>query len=279
MGQYRSVDLIFLPFLCLGLAILSLWVYRSPWLWGGFLALALILAIDKDVANPFVLIPIGTLFLIHLLLKKNFLGYERLFLIAVAIAISTCLSFHWIPGFHNWHISGRLWINFDVPFIGFFILALQLPLIKSKGEWRRVALKTVPLTILGIGLMAILAVYTGATTLHFKCPTHPFIRLLSNLFFVAISEEAYFRGFIQEEIYKYCGKGAKGSMIAVIATSIIFALYHLKWTSSLPILIFTGIAGLLYGSIYQYTKAIESSIFCHFALNFVHMFFFTYHAL
>jgi hypothetical protein len=273
------VDLIFLPFVCLGLAILSFWVYRSPWLWGGFLALALILAIDKEVANPFVLIPIGTLFLIHLLLKKNFLGYERLLLIAVAIIISTCLSFHWIPGFHNWHVSGRFWINFDVPFIGFFILALQLPLIKSKGEWRKVALKAVPISMLGIGLMAMLAVYSGATTLQFKCPTHPFARILSNLFLVAIPEEAYFRGFIQEEIYKYCGKGAKGSILAVILTSLIFALYHLKWTSSLPLLVFTGLAGLLYGSIYQYTKAIESSIFCHISLNLIHMFFFSYHAI
>jgi membrane protease YdiL (CAAX protease family) len=273
------MDLQILTYFALGMSFLSLWIHRSAWLWGSFLAISLILAVESGTLNPFSLIPIGTLFLIHFLLKKNVSGTQRFILIIIAIVISFGLIFHKIPGFCNWHISGNFWMNYDSPFIGLFVLALPLPLIRSKQEWVKVAIKTLPLTILGIALMTILATSAGAVQFQIKWPSHFLLRAAVNLILVAIPEEAFFRGFIQQELFKSLGQGAKGHILSVLLASAIFALAHLHWTGSFVMVGFVFLAGILYGALYQYTKAIESSIFFHYTLNLIHMLFFSYHAM
>lgn len=273
------IDLQALTYLTLGMAFVSLWIHRSAWLWGSFLAIALSLALQTKTIEPFALVPIITLFLLQFWFKKGVSGLQRWVAFGIAVFVSTALIFHWVPGFHNWKITNRFWINFDVPFIGFFVLALNLPLLRSRQQWSDMALRTIPLTVLGIGLMVALALLTGSASWHPKWPPHLFLRLASNLVFVSAAEEGFFRGFVQEELFNRFGKGAKGHIGAVVLTSIFFTLCHVKWTASPDLLGFVFLASLLYGSIYQYTKMIESAIFCHFTLNFVHMVFFTYHAI
>jgi len=38
------------------------------------------------------------------------------------------------------------------------------------------------------------------------------------------------------------------------------------------------LAGILYGAIYELSGYLEGSILCHFGVNFLHMFLFSYHA-
>ncbi|MBS0615613.1 MAG: CPBP family intramembrane metalloprotease [Verrucomicrobia bacterium] len=273
------IDLQALTYLAFGMAFLSLWIHKSAWLWGSFLVIALSLALQTKTIDPFALIPIVTLLLIQFWFKKGVAGLQRWVAFGIAAFISTALIFHWIPGFHNWKITNHFWINFDAPFAGFFVLALNLPLLRSRAQWSEMALKTIPLVVLGIGLMIGLAMLAGPVSWQPKWPSHLFLRLASNLILVSAAEEGFFRGFVQEELFNRFGKGAKGHIGAVVLTSIFFTLCHVKWTASFSLLGFVFLAGLLYGSIYQYTKMIESSILCHFTLNFVHMLFFTYHAM
>jgi membrane protease YdiL (CAAX protease family) len=273
------MNLQILTFFALGMSIVSLWIHRSAWLWGSFLLISLILATQSGTLNPFSLIPIATLLLIHFWLTKNVSGSLRWVLVLIVIVISAGLSFHKIPGFCNWNISGRLWVNYDIPFIGLFILALQLPLLRSKAEWIKIATKTVPISLLGIFFLALLATQSKAVAWELKWPSHFFIRIVVNLIFVTIPEEGFFRGFIQQELFKRLGQGAAGHIFSVLATSALFALAHFQWTTSFALLGFVFLAGILYGAIYQYTRAIESSIFCHFLLNLIHMTFFSYHAM
>ncbi len=273
------MDLHLLTFFALMMSFLSLWIYKSPWLWGSFLVIAYTLALQSAVTTTFTLIPLGTLFLLHFLLKKFPSGKERLLLFFAITLISTLLIFHKIPGFSKWNVGGNLWLNFDRPFTGLFVLALTLPLIRSYQEWINCSLKTIPLTLITLMLLIFLAVQGGVVFWEPKWPPHFLLRLISTFCLVAIPEEAFFRGFVQEEVEKWVGGKIKGPVLAILATSLFFTLTHVNWTSSFALLGFVFLASLAYGSIYRYTRKIESSIFCHFMVNGVHMIFFTYHTL
>ena len=272
------VDLCHLSFYTLMMAFLSMWIHRSAWLWGAFLGISYILAFHTSVVQPFSIIPIGLLFVIFLFFRKELQPHTRLVLAIVAIIVAAGLEFHQFPGFQNWHVSGNLWINYDKPFMGFFVVALLLPMLRSCEEWYRLALKAIPLTMVAVFILAMLALPSGAIDWHVKIPSHFLLRIASNLFLVSIPEEAFFRGFVQQELFKTIGPGPKGHIIAVLGASLLFTLFHLGWTASSAMLGFVFLAGVMYGAIYQYTKAIEGSIFCHFCVNLTHMLFFTYHA-
>jgi membrane protease YdiL (CAAX protease family) len=267
-----------LAFFSLMMTFLSFWIHKSAWLWGAFLAISYILAINTSVVQPFSLVPIGTLLVLFWLFKNPIHGGLRLVLGLTVVALAAGLNFHWIPGFCNWHVSGNFWVNYDKPFIGLFTLAFLLPLLRTPEEWYKMAFKAIPLTIVAVFTLAILAVTSGTIAWQFKIPSHFILRLATNLLLVVIPEEAFFRGFVQEELFKGLGKGLKGGIVAIVVSSLLFALFHLGWHSSFAMLGFVCLAGVIYGAIYQYTRAIESSILCHFAVNFIHMTFFTYHA-
>ncbi len=280
-----------LCFFALIMGTLSLWICRSPWIWGGFLLIALVLASLAALIQPIALLPIAALFLIHRILILHIQGWKRIGIFLIACAISLGLSSHLLPGFHNWQLASNLvlssealpyslWLNFDKPFMGFFALAYSIPLIQSRIQLKEVSILSVPLTLLGIAMIGVIATYGGIVAWDPKVPGITPIWMIANLFLVTIPEEAFFRGFLQEEIFRWLGSGgARAQIGSVLLTSFFFTLLHVYWISSIPFLAFVFIASLIYGGIYQYTKAIESSIFCHFALNLVHFLFFTYPAL
>jgi membrane protease YdiL (CAAX protease family) len=268
-----------LTFFSLMMTFLSLWIHKTAWLWGAFLAISLSLAFHTGIIQPFSFIPICTLFVLFWALHKPITGVTRWILISIAIALAAGLNFHLIPGFHNCNISARFWLNYDKPFMGLFSLVFLLPLLRNPAGWYHMALKAVPLTILSVLALMALAFTFGVVGWDFKAPSHALLRLTSNLFLVTIPEEAFFRGFVQEEIFKGTGQGVKGYLLSILGASLLFTLFHLGWTSSFAMLGFVFLASILYGIVYQYTRAIESSILCHFVVNFIHMTFFTYHAL
>jgi uncharacterized protein len=256
-----------------------LWFRRSPWIWGAFLGIALALAFQTCIIQPIALIPIGILFLSHWILKEGATGWKRVLLFLIACSVSIALSFHLMPGFHNWQLasSPTFWMNFDKPFIGLFALTWSIPLIQSRTRLREVLVLTVPLTFLGISTIIALALFGRVVAWDPKIPEITLVWMLVNLILVTIPEEAFFRGFVQQELFKWLGgRGAAAQCGSVLLTSLLFTLLHIGWVSSIPFLALVFVASLIYGGIYQYTKAIESSIFCHFLLNLTHFLFFTY---
>ncbi|NGX48407.1 MAG: hypothetical protein K1000chlam3_01800, partial [Chlamydiae bacterium] len=63
-----------LAFFALAMTILSLWVKRSPWIWGSFLVLAFALAFMAKIITPIALAPIGAVLVLHTLLKGDLRG-------------------------------------------------------------------------------------------------------------------------------------------------------------------------------------------------------------
>ena len=280
-----------LSFFALAMTIITAWVKRSPWIWGGFLIFAFALGYLAKLFDPIALAPIGGLFLLHSLLKGDIKGLARLILALLAAVISIGLLIHKLPGFHNWlvvnkqHLTSNaapftLYLNFDKPFIGIFILVLGFPLLKDPSEFGRMLKLAIPLIIGGVAIMIIAALFSGLIQWAPKFPKIAWFFALENLIFVCIIEEAFWRGFIQNEFFRFFGgKGALGSMGAVFLTAFIFAGLHYFWIASLPFLGLVFLAGLIYGTIYQVTKSLEASILCHWVFNMTHFFFFTYPVL
>lgn len=277
-----------LAFIAFILAFISLWIHKSPWLWGSFIALSLIFGIMGKLIDFKIFVALALLCAAHLSLTAKLKGVARLITILIAFFVSISLMGHFFPGFHNWLIADKiqisknaypytLYLNFDKPFIGFFPLALSIPLL-SRMHVRSVVLKTIALTALGVIILMVLALYLHLVDIDLKLPGITPIWLIANLFLVTIPEEAFFRGFLQREISEYLNTKWAGPF-SVIVVSLLFALLHFTFLRDFSFLSLTFIASLIYGSIYQMTRSIESSIFCHYLFNVVHFFCFTYPAL
>ncbi len=284
MPENCTVLHVVLTFFALIMAFVTLWVKRSPWIWGSFLAIAGLLAYLSQILFPLGLIPIGALLLCHSLID-GFQKFTRFLIFLIATSVSIGLWFHLWPGFHNYLVYDKvslsaashpytLYLNFDKPFVGFFVLAFSLPLLSSFKQMFKVA---IPLSILGMIVIGLLAVFGNLVAWDPKFPSSFWLFALDNLFLVAIPEEAFLRGFVQNEVFRWFGGNGKwAGFAAVFLTAILFAALHIKWVASWPFLGLIFVAGLVYGAIYQITRSIEASMLCHFLVNIVHFTLFTY---
>src|SRR5262249_12335037 len=150
-------------------------------------------------------------------LSKDVSKAARFLLFGTAVVVSFGLAFHFLPGFHNWKICANavlspgahpynLWLNFDKPFIVILSLAFTIPLIPSRTKLLKVLKIGVPMSITGILILIGISLYFNIVQWDPKIPTFIFVWLLHNLIFVSIPEEAFFRGFIQRELYRWFGK-------------------------------------------------------------------------
>ncbi len=280
-----------LAFFALIMALVSFWVKRSPWIWGSFLILAYTLAFFGKLVTPIALVPIVTLFALHVLMKSEIRGIMRLVVFLITAAISIGLLIHLFPGFTPWKIIDKeqlsanaypfsLSLGFDKPIVGILVLALGLPLITTINDLERILKTALPLIILGIALMITLSLFSGLIKWDPKLPKLFWFFAIENLILVSVIEEAFWRGFVQRECFRWLGgKGFLANTGCVVLTSIFFAALHYFWVPSIPFLGLIFVASIIYGSIYQYTRSIEASIATHWLFNITHILLFTYPAL
>lgn len=263
----------FLAFVLLGSSILSIWIKRDPKIWGTLLVLCLGCG---WIAGLFDWVGLAVILVLSLL----WLFYDQkpngIIFSAIAV-LSISLKLHLLPGFHPYFITSKFAVGLENPLIGLFPLALLVPLFKIK-EWKGV-IKGLGLGLLGICALASLAILSGATHLDFKIPSFMGIRVLSNFLLTSIPEEGFYRGFLQKTLGQYFKETPFGNGVALVLSSLIFAISHLYWSPNLGILAFTFLAGLLYGTVYVFSGKIESAILTHFLFNIIHMTMFSYHAL
>jgi len=280
-----------LAFFALMMTIISFWVKRSPWIWGGFLTFAFVLGYFANLITPIALAPIGALLFLHIILASDLKGIARLILFLLAAAISLGLLAHKFPGFEGVAVFKRirvspgampysLYLNFDKPFIGIFVLACGLPLIKNVGQLERVLKTALPLSIGGIAIMIYFSLFSGMIRWDPKYTPRIWFFAIENLIFVSIIEEAFWRGFLQNEFFRWFGrKGYLANVGCVLVTALLFGALHYLFVPSPMFVALAVIAGVVYGSIYQFTRAIEASILCHWLLNLTHFALFTYPVL
>lgn len=201
-------------------------------------------------------------------------------------AFSLALALHLLPGFYNDAVVTKqtvsvgaipfsLYANFDKGLAGLFLLGyffggqvkvdyyhnLQMP-----KESLVIAIATF---FLALGL----AVLLGLIQVELKLPSFWLSFLAINLLFTCVAEEAFFRGFLQKGLSAWL-EGKLPLLIAPFFSAAIFGLAHIA--GGVEYVFVAGVAGLGYGYIFHRTKRIEWSILCHFTLNVLHLFLFTY---
>lgn len=264
--------------ICLCLSFLTMWASKSPKIWGSLLGVSILtnLLSGDLLVNGLVFIAAWVFLWFFYVKQKKSLLQLALFLLFILLSFG--IKFQLIPGFTSTQITAHFYVGIASPILGLLPLALLIPLARTEKDWHKVLQGTL-LGCLGIAILALPAVITGAVHWELKLPSFPLTRYASNLILSAIPEEAFYRGFVQIKLCGYFKNIRGGSVFAIILTSLIFTLAHIYWVPSLEILGFVFLASLLYGWIYLRSGKLESAIFTHFLLNFVHMTFFSYHAL
>ena len=268
------------------LALLSIWIHRKIWVWGSFLLISCAFAYYGNLIGLQAFIPLILVGGCYFFASEDISGFWRLFACMSAAIITIALYTHFVKGFNNillypnWRSSAsamtmNIYANYDKGLLGLLILGLYLPVIKSRKELYGMLLATIPWMVLSGIIILALTQYLQIISWDPKFPLITPTWLILQLFFVVIPEEVFYRGFIQREIAKNLNNSFGGAL-AVLITSLLFALIHIFFIQNLAFIVVVFVTSILYGTIYQLTKKIESAILTHLFTNICHFFFFTY---
>ncbi len=196
-----------------------------------------------------------------------------------ALLILWCLAMgaHLLPGFQNLKVldqvqagaastSFTMHLNLDKPMVFFAVLLAWPGMLYSA-----IPTKTFPL-LAGLLLLPglfLLGLALGAIQPEFSIPPWWLVFALSNLFLTCLTEEAFFRGYLQSAI-----TSRLGTLGGVFAASLLFGLAHFGGGPAL--VIFASILGLACGLGYYATQRLWVPVAMHFGFNLVHLLAFTY---
>ncbi|MFB2018639.1 lysostaphin resistance A-like protein [Shigella flexneri] len=225
----------------------------------------------------FLLITVSVCFLVKIKWPHKYLC--RIIIEIGFVLSSAGLLIHIWPGFHNPLILNSvvagplstpyiMYFNFDKALIPFLLL-LGFPSLFNDGGRRNVPYSFWGMLLLSAPLLLMSGVFVGGLKpeLHFPDWLPQFI--LSNLFFVSLAEEAFFRGYLQQRLSFIIHP-----LTALFISSCLFGLYHLS--GGLLLVLFSTLAGFIYGLAWLWSGRVWVSTLFHFGLNLCHLLFFTY---
>ena len=275
----------FLPYILLNLMMVSCWFIRREKIL--IIASALIIFFGYAIGSWGAL-GLGILLLYgvmaFVITDKQYLRQLQIILLIIFVALSTGLLLHALPGFYNIKFFDKvqfagqslpftMYLNFDKPFIGLALLVFfKIERVKSLVELREVFKKSLPVYLILIITVIPVAMSTNYIALNPKYPPWGWVWMINNLVIVCVTEEAFFRGFIQSQL-----RNRWGSLVAVLGASFLFGLLHYR--GGLHYIVLSILAGLFYGIAFERVKKIEAAIIVHFLLNLTHFLFFSYPAL
>jgi uncharacterized protein len=284
----RMVAPFLLPFIALGLALLSLWVTRGPVIWNSLLAVALVLAWMFQVID-------GRALLLSLLTGGVIYGYfrrespsrQRRLLGGLMTLLILGLFGHFFPGFQDVTLLDRqilsrhayptsiLW-SFDKPLAGLLLVGWGFNRARRR-DWKSLLPPALLLSTVCVALMM-----AGAYALHAiewapKWGRAAALFAFGNLLFVCIPEEAFFRGLVQGWLMEAMRRYPRGRVVAVLLSALFFGLCHIA--GGLGLMEVATVAGVFYAAAIARTQRLEAAIVVHFLLNLTHFALFTYPAL
>ncbi|WP_420585248.1 CPBP family intramembrane glutamic endopeptidase [Ruegeria sp.] len=196
---------------------------------------------------------------------------------AVLILWSLALGAHLITGFYNLLVLDQvqagpnsaafsMHLNLDKPLVLFAVLLAWPSMIQNARPTRIVPL------LAGLAILPALfgvGVATGAVRPEITLPHWWLIFVLSNLFLTCLTEEAFFRGYLQSALTSKIGVA-----LGVVAASLLFGLAHAAGGPAL--VIFASILGAACGLGYYATGRLWVPVLVHFGFNALHLALFTY---
>lgn len=255
---------------CLYLAAVFLWVPKIDRvsLWAVALGFSLLFGLMGPTLNLVTISVIGTLALVLYCLQNERLPFFIRLLSALALcSLSLGLLVHQSFGFDHFLVLDKVQINYGEGVLGVLILGFLHERISTKKEWIRM-LKGMSWRAVLLIIVLIAFTYTlKYATYHPRLPQGLWLFAVSNLFFICLTEEAFFRGFLQKYLCAVFGRLPLGAAFSIVLAAVLFAAAH--FSSGRPYMLFSGLAGLGYGWIYFRTQRIEASILTHFAVNMV----------
>jgi membrane protease YdiL (CAAX protease family) len=274
-------------YIILILAIISIWIHKKPYIFAPLLILSLSFSYYGKIVEPKGFLLFGLLALLYFYSKKDMPLFWKLLTLTTAILITIGSYTHLLKGVNNILVftdyrlsrdasSVNIYANYDKGVIGLLILGIFSEVIDTKKELLRVIFITLPYLIFATITIIYLSTFLGIIKYDPKFPLTAGIWLAIQIFFVVIPEEAFYRGFLQKEIFENIKNKRFKGIIALFSTSLIFTIIHLFFTLNLYTILIVFIASILYGAIYQITRRVESSILVHLSVNMIHYFFFTY---
>jgi membrane protease YdiL (CAAX protease family) len=277
---------IYLPFVLLLIAVLGSWLHRNLAL--AALGLAVIAACYTGALESMAalwVVLLGALAWLH----STRAGLLRIATGLAFFVFAFALGLVLLPGFprtvlvENVVLSPgalpyTLGLGFAKVVTGIFILAFVHPgRVRSWRELRQVLVRVAPVFVVTAAVVMLLTLALGYVKFDPKWTPLFFTWALANLFFTCLSEEAFFRGFVQRELTQLGSNRRWSAALAIAFTSVFFGLVHLGggWKYALA----ATLAGVGYGIAYHRTQRLEGSMAVHFGLNATHFLLFTYPAL
>lgn len=264
----------FIVFILLALALVLI-SFKKIKLSFGILIIDIGLAYIYNIIEFRFIAFIGICFLLSLLYKN----YKNIFLEFLIVLFCLLMFIHLIPGVNNIKVLDKvyagehsapftLYFSFDKP-LGVFLLFLLMPSLFE--NLNRIKPKLFQAVLLFASPFLLLSIpwYLGVIKMEIGFPSWIVYFLFSNLFLVALVEEAFFRGYLQQRL-----QGLIGGVGALLVASLAFGVVHYK--AGVLMIIFASLAGLIYGMAWRYSKSLWLSVFFHYGLNLMHLFFFTY---
>ncbi|ECP1951354.1 lysostaphin resistance A-like protein [Salmonella enterica] len=195
------------------------------------------------------------------------------------LLISVGLMLHMIPGFHNPVILDNvrtgpesrpfmMYYNFDKALIPFVLLICMKSLFMTDKPVHTQLWYWLALAIAVPGLLLI-AVASGGLKIEIHHPAWLLQFILANIFFVSLAEEALFRGYLQQRF-----SSVMPPVLALIIASLLFGILH--YAGGSLIVVFSTLAGLIYGVAWMLSGRLWVAVLFHFGLNLCHLLFFTY---
>lgn len=198
---------------------------------------------------------------------------------AILVIGAIALFCHLLPGFNNpvmidgqpgpLSASFKLYYNFDKALLPFLLFACLPTLFNAAQADKNATPVAWLLLILSIPVLLLLAVGLGGLKIELHAPEWILAFLMANLFFVAMAEEALFRGYLQQRLRQWLG-----AYPALIITALAFGAAHLA--GGMLLVGFATLAGLIYGLAWMWSGRLWVPILFHFGLNVIHLLFFTY---
>lgn len=272
------------------LAVACLWLPTSIWgqpLWLILAASAGFIALISGQLTPLGL-GLAALYLFIAYLFSRTTGAKKKWLTLLLAALSLLLGAHLLPGFHNLQalnavlvsadgLPFTMYLNLDKTLVALGLLGWCVPRLSRRQEWRQLLQFLLSRSLILLPPIFILALASGKVHWDPKLPSSTLLWMLTNLLFVCTAEEAFFRGFLQQQLSLLWQNRALQKVLPLALASF---FYGLSLFAGGPLYVaFVTLAGLGYGWVYQKTGCIEASILLHFALNASHFLFFTYPSL
>lgn len=275
-----------LPFVCLVIGIISLYVCDNKKVHLSFIVGSLLLSTITQtttvLGSVLIIFFMALCWLYFDILEK---GWLRALVYWVFVGMGICFTLHCFSGFkalfafQNIQLSPlskpfSMHLYFDKGLMA-FILASFMGISSQKNQHLLVWNRHVVVALGGsIAIISLLGLLSGYIAFDPKFSPLFFIWGINNLFLACFAEEILFRGGIQKTFSDFFEKYHVGFIFPLLLSSIIFGLVHYK--GGLAYIGLATIAGIFYGYAYQKTRRVEAAVFVHFCLNASHFLLFTY---